>query len=265
MENHLINCKKLEKRLKPNDRWLALRSGLLRPAVVSKRPTSAEFQFTKDLKEYIETVHEMPLESADFNQKFLEEWNNAVYLMMVGDMLELHIGHLTITSCERVLENYRKQQHVQASYSAGGLRVEDSKYREELRALKPSIQEARAPAAPTGKVSARALVAPAAGAVVEAAGVVKPRPVRVHRCDKCNHRARGDGEFEHKGHIGWIGPRSGPVATFCVVPLERKLQSKWLSLPKMTRSRYRGKHAQLSDEECMEKYDRECVEKDITL
>ena len=128
-----------------------------------------------------------------------------------------------------------------------------------------SIQEARAPAAPTGKVSARALVAPAAGAVVEAAGVVKPRPVRVHRCDKCNHRARGDGEFEHKGHIGWIGPRSGPVATFCVVPLERKLQSKWLSLPKMTRSRYRGKHAQLSDEECMEKYDRECVEKDITL
>ena len=43
MENHLVNCKKLEKRLKPNDRWLALRSGLLRPAVVSKRPTSAEF------------------------------------------------------------------------------------------------------------------------------------------------------------------------------------------------------------------------------
>ena len=145
------------------------------------------------------------------------------------------------------------------------LRLDDSKYREELRALKPLIKEARAPAAPTGKASAQALVAPVAGAVVEAGGVAKPRPVRVDRCGKCNHRARGDGEFESKGHIGWIGNRSGPVATFCSVPLEQKLQSKWLSLSKMARSRYRKKHAQLSDEGCMEKYDHECVEKGVTL
>jgi hypothetical protein len=100
---------------------------------------------------------------------------------------------------------------------------------------------------------------------VDAVGVAQLRPVRVDRCSKCNHRARGDGGFERKGHIGWNSNRSGAVSTFCIVPPERKLQSKWLSLPKMARSRYRGKRAKLSDEECMEKYDRECVEKDVTL
>ena len=203
-------------------------------------------------------MHEVSFESPDFKQNLLEEWNNAVYLMMVGDMLELHIGHLTISSCERVLENYRKQQHTQASYSAGGLGVEDSKYREELRALKLSIQEARAPAAPASKVLPPALVAPAIGAVVEAGGVAKRGPARVDRCGNCNYRAKGDGEFESKGHIGWKSNSSGAVANFCTVPADKKLKSRWLSLQSMARTRYRRKHTQLSDEECMEKYDHEC-------
>ena len=64
--------------------------------------------------------------------------------------------------------------------------------------------------------------------------------------------------IESKGHIGWKSNSSGAVANFCTVPADKKLKSRWLSLQSMARTRYRRKHTQLSDEECMEKYDHEC-------
>jgi hypothetical protein len=71
---------------------MALRSGLtcIVPAFVSRRPTSSEWVFTKELKATIELS--ATFGAADFEHKFLAAWNDACFDMLVRTRKELKIG-----------------------------------------------------------------------------------------------------------------------------------------------------------------------------
>jgi hypothetical protein len=113
---------------------------------VSRRPTSSEWAFTKELKATIELS--ATFGAADFKHKFLAAWNDACFDMLVRTRKELKIGAMTTTSCERYLEMYKRHLITNVAYEH--LAVDDTNYMKRMHApVRTTHRAAVAPTQPT--------------------------------------------------------------------------------------------------------------------